>query len=54
VELPLAPVQATADDRPPLPLDGRQVDAELFEPRATLRTELVAAVVPNERAVSLE
>src|SRR4029453_2963304 len=54
VEVPLAPVQAAADDRPPRPLDGRQVDAELLEPRAPLRAGLVAAVVPNERAVSLE
>src|SRR4029453_7769963 len=50
----LAQARAAGDDRPPQPLDGRQINAELFEPHATLRAELVAAVVPNERAVLLE
>ena len=54
VELALAPVEAAADDRPPQPVEGHQIDTELLEPRAAPRTEFVAAVVPNQRAVFLE
>ena len=36
VELALAPVQAAADDRTAQLLEGRQIDAELPEPRAAL------------------
>jgi len=54
VELPLAPVEAAADDRTALRLELRQIDSERLAPPLRSRAERVAPVAANDDALPLQ